>query len=209
MLIFHEKKIAYIHVPKTAGTAMRKVLEKGVGGYERWWGRWSPGEKDVWWRKFEKLDFSHLTVSLLREMYPRKHEELLGMRKFSVARDPYDRACSAYGEFKKQFEKKKLAPNIKSMLDYLMAIKDGAHKNDRRSYLYVHGTPQVDFYYPDHMILYGADLSENLSDIFGVKLEFKMDAQKYGRMSSVERSLVEEIYHDDLEMFKRVKSNVH
>lgn len=205
MLIFREKKIAYIHVPKTAGTALRNLLKKNVGGYESWWGRWPPSERDVWWGRFEKLDFSHLTTSMLKEIYPQTHEKLLGMRKFSVIRNPYDRAFSAYREFKKQFEKKKLALNIKSMLDYLMAIRDGFHKNDRMSYLYVHGAPQVDFHYQDHTLLCGNDFSKELSDIFSVKLEFKTNAKKYGEMGLYVKSLIEEIYHEDLEIFEKLK----
>lgn len=75
-LISDSQKFVFVHVPKTAGTSISKVLGKYVErhNYENWY-----------------LKNDHITLSNLS-----KHLDLGGYYKFAVVRNPYDLMLSLW-----------------------------------------------------------------------------------------------------------------
>jgi len=71
MAILHDKKLIFIHIPKNAGTAIKKCLGVSLWGHENW--------------------------QQLKKKYPRCWSEYT---KFAIIRNPWDRAVSCY-EFSK------------------------------------------------------------------------------------------------------------
>lgn len=118
MILSQTHSFIFVHVPKTAGTAMTSALDP--------FGIYPPR---TLWRSF-------LRRLPLREapdkVYLRKHETAAGVRRklgpdvfdpfhrFAVVRNPYDHAVSHY-EFMKQFRIPKIAQKVANMsfADYL------------------------------------------------------------------------------------------
>jgi len=118
MILSQSHKFIFVHVPKTAGTAMTSALDP--------FGIYPPR---TLWRSFVRrlpIQESPDTV------YLRKHETAAGVRRklgpdvfdqfhrFAVVRNPYDHAVSHY-EFMKQFRIPKIAEKVANMTfaDYL------------------------------------------------------------------------------------------
>ena len=118
MILSQSHNFIFVHVPKTAGTAMTSALEP--------FGVYPPR---TLWRSFVRrlpIQESPDTV------YLRKHETAAGVRRklgqdvfdhfhrFAVVRNPYDHAVSHY-EFMKQFRIPKIADKVAKMsfADYL------------------------------------------------------------------------------------------
>lgn len=112
MIISIKHNFIFIHVPKTAGTAMTAALEN--------FGTTPP--RTVWRSIMRRLPI----VEHPETVYLRKHETAAGVRKklsprvyekffrFSVVRNPFDHAVSHY-EFMKQFRIPKIAAKVAAM----------------------------------------------------------------------------------------------
>ncbi|TCL09467.1 sulfotransferase family protein [Shimia isoporae] len=112
MILSQSHKFIFVHVPKTAGTAMTSALEP--------FGVYPPR---TLWRSFvRRLPIQESPDSV----YLRKHETAAGVRRklgsdvfdqfhrFAVVRNPYDHAVSHY-EFMKQFRIPKIAEKVANM----------------------------------------------------------------------------------------------
>ncbi|MEP2533124.1 sulfotransferase family 2 domain-containing protein [Shimia sp.] len=118
MILSQSHNFIFVHVPKTAGTAMTSALEP--------FGVYPP--RTVWRSFVRRLPI----VESPDTVYLRKHESAAGVRRklgpdvferfhrFAVVRNPYDHAVSHY-EFMKQFRIPKIAEKIANMsfADYL------------------------------------------------------------------------------------------
>lgn len=201
MLIFRDKNIAYMHVPKTSGKALRFVLNAIMNPSDVWW-----GTVDAWGAertRFNKVDRAHYTAEMIANFHPDLWDELLGMKCFSVMRSPYSRAVSAYEQFKISFGRHGVVNRVRRLSDYLACIRDELYRRDRDGYLYIHGVPQVKFHLPGHRVISGNDLTGPLSEIFGQKVSFFSLERPCRGLSDMERRLVERVYEKDIEMWER------
>ncbi len=86
MIISHAKKFVFIHNPKSAGTSIRKALQK-----------YHDDPKEYWHHEFIPLlnrvvDLAHLDVHEISQVRP----DLKDYTFFTVVRDPVERTVSAY-----------------------------------------------------------------------------------------------------------------
>jgi len=200
MLLFREKGVAYVHVPKTSGKRLRKFLSSEVGGCEHWWGIYDTPAESLESSKFDRTDKAHWTAAMIREFRPSLWSEMLFMNVFSVARDPFNRAVSAYGQFLRHFGEG--AAGVGCLSDYVRRIGDGAHMSRKDGYMYIHGVPQVEFHLPNHRVIFGEDLSGELSTMFGVDMRFVSSERPVRGLSESERSLVESVYKEDIVLWR-------
>lgn len=202
LLIFRKEGVAFVHVPKTCGKVFREFLSSSVGGAEEWWGIETTEEGSPESLRFDMVDRAHYTAGMLKEFRPDAFGELLGMRVFSVARDPYARAASAYEQYLGHVGQERDL----GFLDYLRCVRDGMHRDARDGYLYIHGAPQVEFHLPHHELLAGRDFSGALSELFGRPLLLFSEERPVSPLGIEEREMVEEVYRADIEMWERLAS---
>lgn len=205
MQLFRGPKVAFVHVPKTCGKSLRNFLSESVGGADEFWDLWpaEPGSPEA--ELYDVVDRSHYTAEMIMGLYPDLWEEMRGMRIFSVARDPYGRSISAYGQFCLMFGDDGSAGHVRTFMDYLACVRDELYRTERNGHLYIHGAPQVKFHLPGHTLIHGEDLSSQLSDLFGRELVFKSSERHIRDLSRSERRMVGRVYADDFEMWERVR----
>jgi hypothetical protein len=200
MIIFREEGVAYVHVPKTSGTKMRKVLRSEFRRCESWWGIVETPAGSPESMRFDKVDMAHWTAEMIREFRPSLWEELGGMVTFSVARDPYARSVSAYEQFLRHFGLG--TGGVRCFSDYLDRVGDESYRRCRDGYLYIHGVPQTHFYLPGHRLMFGEDLSSPLSLAFGRRVVFGSSQRPVRPLSDAERDIVDRVYKDDIRMWR-------
>jgi hypothetical protein len=91
MIIDDDHGVAFVHIPKCAGTAVRRQLAP-LDSYENsFWGR----------REHESLgliDYGHLPLALLETYFPSEFAKIRRYQSFAVVRQPLDRFVSALFE---------------------------------------------------------------------------------------------------------------
>ena len=140
MPISYTHKAIFIHIPKTAGTSIEKVL--GIGGIQH---------KALRSHKITNVDGircapQHLTCSMLKENeFSKPHWE--NYFKFSFIRHPYTRVLSEYfwvkGKTKKGIEFK--SNDFTDFLNTYYKRLDSDHKLSQYDYLTINGTLAIDF----------------------------------------------------------------
>jgi hypothetical protein len=104
MVYSRKKKFLFIHIPKTAGTSLREVLNRNAAGsgllnfISRRITRWNPGLGQRFfyrWRTFEP----HLHFSEAQDLLPSR--ELESCFKFCFVRNPYERLVSFFRHIEK------------------------------------------------------------------------------------------------------------
>ena len=142
MLICHEWKVVFLHVPKCAGTALRRLLERQA----------TPGSTVAF------FDFAYNHT--LRRHVDLAHLPLMDLRHYSAwplltryhtiaaIRHPYARLASACREFYRQCSRqteeqmRTQPPTAEQLLAYLRALPVALEAHDLR---YVHAFPIVWF----------------------------------------------------------------
>lgn len=142
MLICHEWKLVFLHVPKCAGTAIRRLLEAQA-----------PLGSAVGFFDFEynhtlrrHVDLGHLPLMDLRHysVWPLLHT----YHTIASIRHPYARLASACREFYRQksreteIQMRTQPPTPEQLLAYLRALPHALEAHDLR---YVHAFPMVWF----------------------------------------------------------------
>lgn len=130
MILSTSHNFIFVHVPKTAGTAMTAALEPFAVG----------GTRTRWRRFLRRLPLHEAPA----RAYYRKHETAAAMRRrmtpavfdaffrFTVVRNPFDHAVSHY-EYLKEFRNARLAARFAAMpfADYLRHRLEPGHWRDR------------------------------------------------------------------------------
>ena len=118
MILSTSHNFIFVHVPKTAGTALTKALEPfavlGTRTLTRRAIRWLPFRENparAYFRKHETANDMARKIGL---------QDFLGFHRFTVVRNPFDHAVSHY-EYLKEFRNPKLAARFAAMSfdDYL------------------------------------------------------------------------------------------
>lgn len=182
---------------------MREFLCESLGDAESWWGMEVVGLSCMKSLAFEVVDAAHYTRDMLHEMKRDTWLWIMDSKVFSVFRNPYNRAVSAYSQFMKHYGSfaSHMAPTLEH---YLMCVRDGRYKCKKSGFLYIHGVPQTEFHFPHHILLSGEDFSDSLSCLFGKRLSFSNKETPTRELSSRERSLVETIYRRDMKLWDEV-----
>lgn len=115
MLINHEKRLIFIHIPKTAGTSIYKSLGVKNSSFNN---------------KFE----AHKSIECHKKQYKEYWDSYL---KFTVVRDPIDRFISAYKymRMKENFWHSQINPNKHPIHEHCK-ICNSLNINQYISYLY-------------------------------------------------------------------------
>ena len=142
MIICHDLKLVFLHVPKCAGTALRTVFEQGttMGGSVS---LFDFGYSHILRRH---VDLAHLPLMDLRH-FP-EWRCLEAYHTVACIRDPYARMASACREFYRQHSRetevqmREEPPSREQLLLYLQALPAAHEAHDLR---YVHSFPMVWF----------------------------------------------------------------
>ena len=142
MLICHDWKLVFLHVPKCAGTSIRRLLEQEA-----------PLGSTISFFDFEynhilkrHVDMAHLPLMDLRHYAEWKL--LNDYHTVAVIRHPYSRLVSACREYYRQksreteVQMRNHPPTSEQLLDYLRALPAALDAHDLR---YVHAFPAVWF----------------------------------------------------------------
>lgn len=97
MIISDKHRFAFVHIPKCAGSSIRKVLAP-YDDYEGWF----DGRIDTH-PKYGRLDFVHLPLELLKEVLPQEYEKVAAYDAYALVRDPRQRFQSAFAQYVKMY----------------------------------------------------------------------------------------------------------
>lgn len=100
MIVSDRHRFIFIHIPKCAGSAIRRRLQP----YDDAGGRFS--ERVVEHPDFGRLDLTHMPLDLLRCVEPEVHGKLAGgdYAGYAILRDPYERFPSAMAQRLKMYD---------------------------------------------------------------------------------------------------------
>ena len=96
MILNQEYNLAYVHIPKCAGSTVKSQLRP----IDQTQGRFERIEPHP---VYGSLHTAHLPLWLLRALYPDDYEALRGCDAYTVVRDPFDRFQSALAQRIRQF----------------------------------------------------------------------------------------------------------
>lgn len=87
MVLSDQYKFAFVHIPKCAGSSVRKLCE----------GICDPALSQKFYQheQLGKLHFTHLPLWVLRDYFPEIFERFTACESFAVVREPMDRFCSS------------------------------------------------------------------------------------------------------------------
>lgn len=144
MILNQEYNLAYVHIPKCAGSTVKSQLRP----IDQTQGRFERIEPHP---VYGSLHTAHLPLWLLRALYPDDYEALRGCDAYTVVRDPFDRFQSALAQRIRQFHDRdpfeltptELRKEINAVVRFL-----SDNPNDPRLE-YMHFLRQTDFIYLD------------------------------------------------------------
>jgi len=133
MIISHNKKFVFIHIPKVAGKTVRKLLHEYNDHSIRYWGfqKETPLERGI--------DRAHIPLIDLKTFSPSDFTYLSQYFVFAFVRNPYDRFYSAFQEHIRQ---RKL-PSDTDFNNYVQQHIN--HSTIRYDWRFVHFCPQIYF----------------------------------------------------------------
>ncbi len=124
MIISDKHRFVFVHIPKCAGSSIRKVLAP-YDDYQGWFdGRVDPHPK------YGRLDFVHLPLELLKEVLPKEYEKVTTYDAYALVRAPRQRFQSAFAQYVKmyrgieiaQMDSARMESEIASLTETLKAV---------------------------------------------------------------------------------------
>ena len=174
MLINHDHRIAFLHIPKCAGTTVRRPLEP----LNQWEAAGPPWRREH--PELGLLDFAHLPLAVLRDFFPGAFASVVEYRSFALVRDPYSRFASSVSErirwdggaLLARLSRAELKKSLDTSIGYLSRQDSSLcclppgyiHFQRQRDYIVLDGEPVVDAVYPVERV---ARLREKLSACLG------------------------------------------
>lgn len=194
MPLCSNRKLAFIHIPKTAGSSITKLLDMGK----------SENFFEVNYRAyvFDGVSYSpqHLTPALLGSLVP----EWDSYTTFCFTRHPYAKAVSEYYWLRKDVDKRKVRffwePLFRRWIRTQLALKDMDHK-----------LPQSNYTAGCQHVFKFEDLHEKWSEIskvMGVAEDAELPRLVVGRQNSERiaatlspktKAMIQELYPEDFE----------
>ena len=149
------KKIIFIHIPKTAGTSIIKYCQNNFSIYDGW---------DIKVKLLEKFNTDSSYINTHDFTKTNDIEKLSSYNKFTVVRNPYDRMVSWYF-YITLFDKDKITKTFKEWiidpLDNDFTPKEIDEKDFNSQCSFVDDTTNIIKY---------ENLNEELSNFFGKKI---------------------------------------
>ena len=194
MPICAKRKLAFIHIPKTAGSSITKLLDMGE--------RENFFEVNYHAYEFDGVSYApqHLTPALLARLVP----DFDAYTTFCFTRHPYEKAVSEYHWLRKDVDKRKVRvfwePLFRHWIRRELALKNMDHKLPQATY--VEGCQHV-FKFEDLHSEW-----ENISRVMGVSSEEALPRLVVGRqntsriasgLSDKTKRMIQELYPDDFE----------
>lgn len=144
MIICDEHSLAFVHIPKCAGTSVRERLQN----FDTRGGKFAP--RVVNHQQIGRLDMTHIPLFILREHFCEDFEALEEYWSIAVIRDPYTRFASSVTQHINMYSHqtiqsrsaKEIQNTIKSSMDYLSRQSKGPHLLPAE---YIHFQKQVDY----------------------------------------------------------------
>ena len=201
MPVCHERKIAFVHVPKTAGTSVFNYFEfkKNVRSLHRCFCNYT-------------VSLTHLTLHQMHDLINIKN-----YYKFAFVRNPWDRLVSKFN-FDLQQNKGSIKPfyhngnfddfikNLSDNFNYILQLKP-------TQFISCHFVPQTNFVFSKKIKLdflgrfenFDQDISK-LAEKFNIKKEIKHENKTNHKSydlyySNKTRDIVEKLYKEDIKNF--------
>lgn len=146
MIIDDKHKIAFVHIPKCAGTTLRQHLKE----YDRSQGAFT-ARVDMH-DKLGMLDYVHIPLFVLKEHFPEEFQLVQQYWSFAVIRDPYSRFASSVSQRLKMYGSKPIeALSVKEIRQEVDSCIEFLKKSAREQVLlphdYIHFQRQTDYIY--------------------------------------------------------------
>jgi len=208
-MISHQHKCIFIHIPKCAGSSIKEFLFRDqkfdwkIADYEHLYG-WCPKRK---------IHLQHATSEQLIEtnlISPKIWKEYF---KFTVVRNPWDRAYSDYMWLQKD---RKIKGSFKEYIFNLGAFENILIDNSTKEFRGDHKTPQTDFFdikgtYELDFIGRFESLYETINELKNTLLipyEFKSHVKKNKNRvkkyqyfyNNQKRKWIQEVYANDIHL---------
>ncbi|WP_011588200.1 sulfotransferase family 2 domain-containing protein [Alcanivorax borkumensis] len=179
MIIDDKHEIAFVHIPKCAGTTVREYLKE----YDRSQGFFS--DRVDMHEKLGMLDFVHIPLYILKEHFPTELELIHRYWSFAVMRDPYKRFASSVTQRLRMYGEKPIEAlserEIRSEVENCIALLE--KYEDPQVLLphdYIHFQRQIDYIYlGDELLIdniYSSEMVGDLVDILKERLGCSLDA---------------------------------
>lgn len=176
MIISSRFGVAFVHIPKCAGSTVREQIERQDPDIFQMAGRQAHPV-------LGKIDAMHLPLDILRDYFPDVFAQLCESHSYALTRDPHDRFRSSVSEYLKTYYNKRLSEFEDAELeDALGEIMDAlADPSPLLPLRYVHFTPQ-----DRYLRLQGEEMItrryalENIADFFediGARMDTSFDAE--------------------------------
>ena len=194
MPICTKRKLAFIHIPKTAGSSITKLLD--MGELENFF------EVNYHAYEFAGVSYApqHLTPALLENLVP----DFGSYTTFCFTRHPYAKAVSEYYWLRKDVDRRKVRvffePLFRRWIRKELAKKDMDHKLPQSAY--VKGCQHV-FKFEDLHARW-----DEIAEVMGVAASAKLPRLVVGRqnteriaasLSPKTKKLIQELYPNDFE----------
>ena len=144
MIINDDFRFAFIHIPKCAGTSVRRPLEK----FDSLHGLFSDRVDNC--PALGQLDYVHIPLFTLREHFPREFKAVQEYWSFAVMRDPFSRFASSVSQRLKMYSdqpiQKRSFDEIRRVIDESIDFLGGQPAKGRLlPPEYIHFQKQVDY----------------------------------------------------------------
>ena len=208
MPIIDKHKLIFIHIPKTAGTSIEKVLIDYKLNIN--------GDLKKWYGNVNKYELDHSTIHYLINNCKYYNQKYI---KFCVVRNPYERLVSEYNYCKRY--KSRFIKNINTFEDFVFELRDRFNivldNEEKNHYLISHYLPQYKFTHIKNeckidVILRFENLNKDWNkickiinkDIKLIKSNKYSSLKKYNYLdyyNSELKKIVYELYKDDFILF--------
>lgn len=210
-MISHKYKCIFIHIPKCAGSSIFRFLNPNIVL------DWKVPNYDVLfgWCPKRKLHLQHATAKQLLETELINEKQWATYFKFSIVRNPWDRALSDYYWIQKD---RKIKGSFKDFILKRDVFEKFLTDDNSMHYRGDHLLQQSDFF--DVEGQYALDYVgrfenlqkdiETMSKIIGVDSEFKQHEKKSNKAyrhysifyTNSNKQLIQNVYNEDIERFE-------
>jgi hypothetical protein len=138
-MIFHNKKVIFLHIPKTAGTSIEEFFDKEDRDHNKFY-------PDVVWGLKDRKYTQHFRYESIKKYYE-GDEDIERYFKFTFVRNTWDRLLSAYSYLNPNPDKEKFCSYIQNRCINFMngKIYECEHYDSQINYVLQNGKEFLDF----------------------------------------------------------------